>query len=188
MIEKLKKQSIGKLFIMLWNVFRMTALKIRFRKKARISFIQNLHPSTEIAVKNGVLTLAHSVFTRRNVSFRAEGGELFIGTSFFNQGCCVTCMKKIEIGCDCLFGPNVVIVDHDHDYSFLDNQRGNHYLTNDIRIGNNVWVGANVTILRGSVIGDNCVIGAGCVVKGVVEPDTVLISKQNQTCKKICKK
>ena len=94
-------------------------------------------------------------------------------------------MNKIEIGNDCLFGPNVVIVDHDHDYHFTDNQRGNHWLLGEVKIGNNVWVGANVTILRGTTIGDGVIIGAGAVVKGKVEANTILYQKSNYIIKAI---
>ena len=176
MRKKIKKQSINKLLIMIWNVIRMTLLMLIKGKKAKVSILQNIHPSTEIAVENGLLKLNHSIFTRRNVSFRVVSGELCIGTSFFNQGCCLTAMKEIEIGNDCLFGPNVVIVDHDHDFSYTDNRRGNHFKSSPIKIGNNVWVGANSTILRGSIIGDNCVIGAGVTLKGVIPPNSIVKS------------
>lgn len=112
------------------------------------------------------------------MSFRADGGILKIGTAFFNQGCSITAMNRIEIGNDCLFGPNVIIVDHDHDYSYTNNQRGNHYLLGEVIIGNNVWIGANVTILRGSIIEDGAVIGAGTVVKGIIKANSVVYTKQ----------
>ena len=180
MLERLKHQNMTKICIMVWNVVRMMALKIIKGNRADVSVIQNLHPSTEIAIEQGKLHLSHSVFTRRNVSLRAVSGELHIGTCFFNQGCVLIAMKKISIGDDCLFGPNVIIVDHDHDYSYINNQRGNHYKMDDVIIGNNVWVGGNVTILRGTRIGDNCVIGAGCVVKGGVPANTIMISRMEQ--------
>lgn len=185
MIEKLKKQNLRKLLIMIWDFFRVGIYKLFFRGKIDAAFIQNIHPSTEIFVRKGHLYLKNSVFTRKNVSFRVESGELRVGTSFFNQGCCITAMKKICIGNNCLFGPNVVIVDHDHDYHYTDNQRGNHWLKGDVVIEDNVWVGANVTILRGSHIKSGAVIGAGTVVKGLVEENTVLITKQCHETRKI---
>ena len=113
------------------------------------------------------------MFTRRNVSFRVEGGELTIGTSFFNQGCSITCMDNIQIGDNCLFGPNVVVVDHDHEYGYTDERRGNHYRKDPISIGNNVWIGGGAIILPGVIIGDNVVIGAGSVVTKNI-PDNVI--------------
>lgn len=186
MIERLKKQNPKKLLIILINFIRMAFLNAVHMGNVNASLVQNINPSTEIAVGIGSkLTLKHSVFTRRNVSFRVEGGELTIGTSFFNQGCAITCMDNIQIGDNCLFGPNVVVVDHDHEYRYTDERRGNHYRKAPISIGNNVWIGANVTILRGTQIEDGAVIGAGCVIRGKVEKNTVVVNKQDIHIKNI---
>lgn len=180
MIERLKKQNPKKLLIMLINFIRMAVLNVVHMGSVNASLVQNINLRTEIVVgERAKLSLKHSVFTRRNVSFRVEGGELTIGTSFFNQGCSITCMDNIQIGDNCLFGPNVVVVDHDHEYRYTDERRGNHYRKAPISIGNNVWIGANVTILRGTQIEDGAVIGAGCVVRGKVEKNTVVVNKQD---------
>lgn len=186
MIERLKKQNPKKLLIMLINFIRMAFLNAVHMGNVNASLVQNINPRTEIAVGGeSKLTLKHSVFTRRDVSFRVEGGELTIGTSFFNQGCAITCMDNIQIGDNCLFGPNVVVVDHDHEYRYTDERRGNHYRKAPISIGNNVWIGANVTILRGTQIEDGAVIGAGCVIRGKVEKNTVVVNKQDIHIKNI---
>ncbi|WP_411334069.1 acyltransferase [Metabacillus indicus] len=185
LLKKIIKQKPSKLIILIYNVLRFVILKLIYPQRIKSGLIQNLHPSTEIAIGRGVIELGSSIFTRRNVSIRVESGKLKIGTSFFNQGCTITVMKNVVIGNDCLFGPNVVIVDHDHNYSHLNNLRGNHYLLDDVIIGNNVWVGSNVTILRGTVIGDGAVIGAGATVKGNIEKNTVVYPKQNQIRKTI---
>lgn len=187
MIDRLKKQTPKKLLIMIINFIRMAFLNAVHMGNVNASLVQNINPKTEIAVWGGgsKLTLKHSVFTRRNVSFRVEGGELTIGTSFFNQGCAITCMDNIQIGDNCLFGPNVVVVDHDHEYRYTDERRGNHYKKAPISIGNNVWIGANVTILRGTQIEDGAVIGAGCVIRGKVEKNTVVVNKQDIHIKNI---
>ena len=44
-----------------------------------------------------------------------------------------------------------------------------------IVIGNNVFVGMGAILLPGALIGDNVIIGAGSVVRGVVEPDSIII-------------
>lgn len=185
MIEKIKRQSIGKILIMIWNLFRVLYIQISHFGHVKISFLQNINPSTEIAVGKGILKLDHSIFTRRHVSLRVEEGILEIGTCFFNQGCSVIARKKIIIGDDCLFGPNVVIVDHDHDYHCLDVQRGAEYICKEVIIGNNVVVGANTVILKGTHIGDNCMIGAGCVVSGNIEPETLYYEHREPVSKPI---
>ena len=171
--------------IMCWNVLRISALRVSKQGRCNISLIQNIHPSTEIAIEHGKMTLAHSVFTRKNVCFRVCEGEMIIGTSFFNQNCCVTAKKKILIGDNCLFGPNVVIVDHDHNYHYPDSRRGEEYLCDEVTIGNNVVVGANTVILKGCKIGDNCVIGAGSVVWGNIKPGMLYYDKRERITKVI---
>ena len=86
-------------------------------------------------------------------------------------------MESIKIGNDVMFGPNVVVFDHDHDYGST--RWKDEYKTSEIQIGNNVWLSSNVTILRGAKIGDNCVIGAGAVIKGEIESNTIVYAKQN---------
>lgn len=184
-IRRIKNQSLKKLLIMFYNFFRMIIIKI-FHFNSNISLLQNINPFTEIDIKQGgIINLSNSIYTRRNVTFRVERGYLEIGTSFFNQGCSITAMKNIRIGKNCLFGPNVVIIDHDHDYKFINEERGNHYLLGDIVIGNNVWIGANVTILRDTIIEDGCVVGANSVVKGHFSSNQIIMNDRSINIKKI---
>ena len=45
-------------------------------------------------------------------------GSLVVGDgTFFNNGCSLNCMKRIEIGRNCLFGENVTVYDHNHRFS-----------------------------------------------------------------------
>ena len=83
---------------------------------------------------------------------------------------------SLHIGKNCMFGPNVYITDHDHNYKSK-NWR-DEYKCGDVYIGENVWVGTNVTILKGAYIEDNCVIGAGMVVKGHYSSNNVYYSEQ----------
>lgn len=182
--RKLANQDLKKLIIIFYNFFRMPIIKMFHFKSFKASFIQNINPSTEIAIR-GNMKLKNSIFTRQNVTFRVESGSLEIGTSFFNQGCCITCLKSIKIGDGCLFGPNVIIVDHDHTFKQKDMNEGKKFNCSEVVIGDNVWVGANVVILRGTTIGDNCVIGAGAIVKGIFPPNTKIICKQNIQLNKI---
>lgn len=179
--NRIKNQSFSKLAIIAYNILRMSLLRVLHCGHIKTAIIQNIHPSTEISVcRGGTLDLSHSIFTRRGVTLRASGGQMKIGTCFFNQGCYVTSLKRIEIGNNCLFGPNVTIVDHDHDYRFLNTKRGSEYICKDILIGQNVVVGANTVILKGSIIGDNSIIGASSVVSGVVHANSIYYSKHEK--------
>jgi hypothetical protein len=50
MIRKLKNQSLKKLLIILYNLFRMSLLTILHPIKFRASLIQNINPTSEIAL------------------------------------------------------------------------------------------------------------------------------------------
>ena len=91
---------------------------------------------------------------------------------FFNHNASITCASSVTIGDKCMFGNNLVIVDHDHSRS-----KGvptEELSAEPIRIGNNVWVGANVVILKGVNIGNNAVVAAGAVVNTDVPEGAVV--------------
>ena len=106
------------------------------------------------------------------------GTDVCIGANFI-----IDCQKSITIGENTMFGPNVFITDHDHDYS-SENWR-DEYKSEDVVIGNNVWVGANVTILKGTKIGDNSVIGAGSILKGEYKPNCIYYTDRKMVEKEI---
>lgn len=113
-----------------------------------------------------------------------SGGKLEIGdTCFFNHNCSITCMNMIKIGSNCKFGNNLIIVDHDHNFKYHNNNE--EYISDPIEIGNNVWIGANVTILKGISIGDNCVIAAGSIVRKSVPSNSILYQERKDIMKSI---
>lgn len=110
-----------------------------------------------------------------------EEGKVIISDGvFFNNYCSVCAINKIEIGKNTIFGENVKIYDHNHNYkntSVLIKNQG--FNSKPIIIGENCWIGSNVMILKGVKIGDNSVIGAGCVVFKDVEPGSVIVNQQS---------
>ena len=94
---------------------------------------------------------------------------------FFNQNVMIVSKDEIEIGNNVIIGPNVVIVDHDHNYKVSD--RKNTFTAAPVHIGDNVWIGANVIIMKGTSIGEGTVIGAGMVLKGEYPSNTVIYEK-----------
>ena len=141
-------------------------LKIR-HPSVKTNQYHSVRPGTEIILrKGGRLILGKNVITRGRVTFSVKSGVLRIGKDIsFNCGDIVACMQDISIGDDCAFGPNVVIYDHDHQFS----GKGfavKEFNCSPVVIEDHVWVGANAVILRGTHIGRGCVIGAGAVVKG----------------------
>ena len=81
---------------------------------------------------------------------------------YFNAGTTFIDDWKIEIGKECLFGPNVTLCTTGHPISPAHRLDGMYSFP--IKIGDRCWIGANSIIMPGVTIGNNSVIGAGSVV------------------------
>mgnify|MGYP002644181061 CR=1 FL=1 len=100
---------------------------------------------------------------------------------FFNNYCSINAKEGINIGNNCLFGENVKIYDHDHDYkNNLDN-----FVKKQIKIGNKVWIGSNSTILKGVGIGNNVVVAEGTTIREYIENNTLTYQKKHLVKKNI---
>lgn len=127
-------------------------------------------------------------FRRRFVvNISTQDAMLVIGNNcFFNNGCSINVRHKVTIGNDCLFGENVCLYDHDHDFSNKDIKiRKQGFICKAVSIGDNCWFGSNVTILKGVTIGSNCIIGAGAVITKDIGDNSVIVAKQNHTTRPI---
>lgn len=138
---------------------------------------QDLQFDTELVIKNnGRISLGKRTTTYKRVTLAANGGSLRLGDHvFFNRNSIIASLCEITIGDNCIFGPGVIIYDHDHKFNYQGTIRG-EYHTSPIMIEDNCWIGANVTILRGTHIGKCCVIGAGTVVKGTIPAHSLVTS------------
>lgn len=121
---------------------------------------------------NGVIDLGIKTWIDKECYFKASDGRIQIGyNNYFNAGVKITSRATITIGDNNLFGPNVVIVDHDH--SFHDPKQlicKQGYTKSPVAIGSNVWVGANVLICQGVTICDGAVVAGNAVVtKSIVD-------------------
>ena len=152
--------------------------------KIKLDSIPKMNFSFKIAIKkSSKLILGKNFRCRNNVSFRVyNSGIVSIGKNcFFNDGCSINCQKRVVIGDNVIFGQNVMIFDHDHDYR----QNMDKYVTGDVKIGNNVWIGANVIILRGVSIGNNVVVAAGTTVRDDIPDNSVIYQKKEMIINKI---
>lgn len=148
------------------NIIRLGFLALQ--RKYKGTLLQTIPMSTVIRADTG-----GKLSCRKNSYLSAGKGHLLVGRGcFINQNVMVVSMQEITIGNNVIIGPNVVIVDHDHDYHSV-NQK-NTFTTAPIHIGNNVWIGGNVTILKGTILGDGCVVGAGVTLKGTYPENTLL--------------
>ncbi len=156
------------------NIIKMCLFKIRHPRSLKIAVIQSFE-KIRIEINGGGRAEIGSFNQNREKLFvGVYGGKLKIGNHcFFNINNSITCVESIEIGDNCKFGNNLVMVDHDHNFKTSLPE----FISVPIKIGNNVWCGANVTILKGTTIGNNCVIGAGSVVKGDIPSNSRIIQK-----------
>ena len=102
-----------------------------------------------------------------DVKIFSEGeGQIIIGNHFFaNYNTFIYANGDvIEIGNDCLFGPDVLIINNNHSMKLGQLIRDQDSLTGAIKIGNDVWIGGKSVILPGVTIGDGAVIAAGSIV------------------------
>lgn len=107
--------------------------------------------------------------------------KLSIGNNVgIGAGNCIICKYKISIGSNTIFGPNVLIYDHDHKFDSDIGVERKEYTTDEVIIGENCWIGAGTIILKGTHIGDRCIIGAGSVIKGNI-PDGSKVIQRRET-------
>lgn len=164
------------------SIFKILLLKFIYGDRCNIHLPASFGKRTEIHIdgKKSSFLIRERCISRGDLHIRVENeGKLTIGRKcFFNHNISITCIENIQIGDECQFANNIVIIDHDHNYKRKsDNEKP--LISTPISIGNHVWIGANCVILRGTIIGDHAVIAAGSIVKGIIEPNTVFIQKRN---------
>lgn len=96
------------------------------------------------------------------------------GTIINNNAVVVADRTSVEIGKDCLIGPNVFIADSDFHGVELENRRNGHYVCLPVIIEDNVFIGGDVKILKGVRVGSGAVIANGSLVTKNVESNTVV--------------
>lgn len=101
------------------------------------------------------------------------GGTLEIGErTFVNYGVSISAHQSVRIGCSCLLGTYVNIMDNDwHD--ILDRRRVPS--SRPVVLEDNVWLGNRVIVLPGVTIGHDTVVGAGAVVTRDLPPRCVAV-------------
>jgi maltose O-acetyltransferase len=134
-------------------------------------------PRVSVTIDDGgAIRIGRRVQLREGCEVWAVGGRIEIGENvFFNRFCSLIARGGIEVGSDCLFGPNVGVYDHDH--RFDDAARpiwAQAYRIEPVSIGSNVWIGANVVVTAGVRIGDRAVVAANSVGTTDVESGTMV--------------
>jgi acetyltransferase-like isoleucine patch superfamily enzyme len=115
-----------------------------------------------VALDEGVVLLCSGVDSQDKILIRR-------GT-YVNRFTVIDATDKIQIGSNCMIGPQCYITDHDHGHEVGRLVSEQPLIGRPVWIGNDVWIGAGVIILKGVNIGDSAIIGAGSVVTKDVPP------------------
>ena len=166
------------------GIIKVAFYKLLFFKRIKIKGIPKVNTSFKFKItKKSKVIISKGFEARERLMLRAEkDGKIEIGERvFFNDNCALHCLKNIKIGNHVTIGPNVTIIDHDHDYK--NNYKS--FITENVEIQDNVWIGANVTILKGVTIGKGSIIAAGSLVTKDIEANTLYLNKREEIKKKI---
>lgn len=162
------------------NYYRFKKSKVRNSKITLIGSIPKLGKYNEISVASSATMKLGCIRTEKNVLLASAGnGHMLIENCFFNQNCVVVCRNDIHIENGCLFGPNVMVYDHNHKFSY-EGVSSSEFSIGHVHIGKNCWIGGGVTILKNTDIGDGCIIGAGAVVSGSIPSHSLVTCGGNR--------
>lgn len=132
-----------------------------------------------------------AVFSYANRSFEPM---ILIGKRFgASNRLHITCINRIEIGDDCLFGSGVFIGDHNHG-TYKGEEAHSHPSVPPVQrqlssggaviIGSNVWLGDNVTVIGPVTIGRGAVVGANSVVTRDIPENVIAAGSPAQVLKR----
>jgi acetyltransferase-like isoleucine patch superfamily enzyme len=99
------------------------------------------------------------------------GNNVFLG-----DGTIIACVVPVRIGDNVMFGPQVMIMAGDHNFSQVGKPMAyvHHGGKNiPIVIENDVWIGSRAIILKGVTVSEGSVVGAGSVVTKSTLPYSV---------------
>lgn len=112
------------------------------------------------------VTVGRGAMIRGSGVIAARGQGVKIGSrSAIGSNNVIWGQGSVQIGQDCLFGPNVTIVSENHNYQSRDIPiRAQGETRGKVVIGDDCWLASGVTVTAGVTIGRGAVIGAGAVV------------------------
>jgi acetyltransferase-like isoleucine patch superfamily enzyme len=114
----------------------------------------------------GEVRFESDIFLAPLCGFKAFGGKISIGKHVhFSRNTFVNARGDVEIGQDCLFGPNVVLMTTNHVFTDVNIPiRRQGVQSAAIKIENDVWLGSNALVMPGVTIKTGAVVAAGAVV------------------------
>lgn len=158
------KEKISFFYSFLW--FKPQFLK--FDRKSFIKKPDQIFNPKNISIGRGVRIEKGAVlYSVKEYSGVKHNGEIIISDGVYgNRFLNITSAKRIYIGKNVAFGPNVFLNDFDHGYLDINTSMIESPLsvTNGIHISEDCWIGANVFITGDVKLGRHCVVAANSVV------------------------
>ena len=114
--------------------------------------------------KGATLTIGSGVYLSPGCVVEVgDGASLTLENGvYMNERCRVTAVESVHVGAGTLFGPNVQIYDHDHEFDYEGVHSGLCHTSTSI--GRRCWLCANVVVTRGCMIADCSLVSANSVV------------------------
>ncbi len=149
----------------------VVTLRAYLRYRALVSPRAEVEITPHLALGRGSVV---SSFTK----IKATDGPLRIGRNVeIAVGCMVSSYSAgVEIGDDCLVGPNVSIVGNNYRYDDLETpiRLQDKMSSQGIRVGANVWIGAGCCLLDGADVGSGSILTPNTVVAGRIPPNSIV--------------
>jgi acetyltransferase-like isoleucine patch superfamily enzyme len=106
----------------------------------------------------------------------AKRGKLVIRSgSYVNRYTMFDVHEQIEVGSNCMIGPNCYITDANHGVAAGLSVKQQPIEPKPVIIEDEVWLGAGVIVLCGVRIGRGAVIGAGAVVTKDISANAIVV-------------
>ena len=112
-------KRVKNIISVLFSLVKFILIKIVRKREFSFRPIERFSPGTMINIhRGGYLKLGNRVRAHQGTKLSVtSGGTLEVGDdTAFNYNCIVVARKSIKIGTGVIFGPNVMIFDHDHDF------------------------------------------------------------------------
>ncbi|HKI02021.1 MAG TPA: acyltransferase [Thermoanaerobaculia bacterium] len=144
---------------------------------AWLKFRCQISPRAEVEI-TPFLKIGAGAVVGSFTKIKASDGPLTIGSHVeIANGCVLTSHAKgVEIGDDCLIGPNVSIIGNNYRYDRLDVpiRLQEKVSAKGIRVGSDVWIGAGCILLDGADVGSGSVLTPNSVVSGTVPERSIV--------------
>ena len=125
---------------------------------------------------NKIFIGANCCLKNLTIDMKNEDSVIKIGDKTSIEEARITSFEpyKIEIGKDCMFSADIVIMNTDVHKIYDTTTKLKTNEGKEISIGNHVWLGIRTIVLKGVNIGDNSIVAAGSIVTKDVKANTVV--------------